>query len=153
MSLLRILRDALSTVEPKAEAKGVALLVSSLEQADVVVRGDAQRLQQLFWNLLSNAVKFTQAGGEVGVEVRAGSDMHRVIVSDTGQGIAEKFLPEVFGAFNKQQAQNADGLGLGLFIARHIAELHGGTIAVESAGAGQGTVFTVSLPALQAGAA
>ena len=153
VSLLRILRDALSTVEPKAEAKGVALLVSSLEQADVVVRGDAQRLQQLFWNLLSNAVKFTQAGGEVGVEVRAGSDMHRVIVSDTGQGIAEKFLPEVFGAFNKQQAQNADGLGLGLFIARHIAELHGGTIAVESPGAGQGTVFTVSLPALQAGAA
>ena len=149
VSLLRILRDALSTVEPRAEAKGVMLLASSLEQGDLFVRGDAQRLQQLFWNLLSNAVKFTQAGGQVGIEVSAGSEMHRVTVSDTGQGIAEQFLPEVFGAFNKQQAQNAEGLGLGLFIARHIAELHGGTITVESAGAGQGTVFTVSLPALQ----
>jgi len=149
VSLLRILRDALSTVEPKAEAKGVTLLVASLQQADVFVRGDAQRLQQLFWNLLSNAVKFTQAGGEVRVEIGAGSDMHQVMVSDTGQGIAEQFLPEVFGAFNKQQSQNAEGLGLGLFIARHIAELHGGAITVESAGAGQGTMFTVSLPALQ----
>ncbi len=149
VSLLRILRDALSTVEPRAAAKGVALMVASLEQADVLVRGDPQRLQQLFWNLLSNAVKFTEAGGEVGVEVSAGAGMHRVTVSDTGQGIAEQFLPEVFGAFNKQQAQNAEGLGLGLFIARHIAELHGGTIAVESAGAGKGAAFTVSLPALQ----
>lgn len=148
VSLLRILRDALSTVEPRAEAKGVMLAVLSPEQADLFVHGDAQRLQQLFWNLLTNAVKFTQAGGRVGVEVIAGSDMHRVMVSDTGQGIAEQFLPEVFGAFNKQQAQNAEGLGLGLFIARNIAELHGGTIAVESAGVGQGTVFAVSLPAL-----
>ncbi|MET0964358.1 MAG: HAMP domain-containing sensor histidine kinase [Noviherbaspirillum sp.] len=149
VSLLQILRDALSTVEPRAQAKGVVLDISSLEQADVTVRGDAQRLQQLFWNLLSNAVKFTQPGGEVGVSLTAGGDMHRIVVSDTGQGIAEQFLPEVFGAFNKQQAQNAEGLGLGLFIARHIAELHGGTIAVESAGVGQGTVFTVSLPALR----
>ena len=148
VSLLRILRDALSTVEPKAESKGVALVVSSLEQADLFVRGDPQRLQQLFWNLLSNAVKFTHSGGQVSVDVIAGSDMHWVMVSDTGQGIAQQFLPDVFGAFNKQQAQNAEGLGLGLFIARHIAELHGGTITVESAGAGQGTVFTVSLPAL-----
>ena len=148
VSLLRILHDALSTVEPKAEAKGVALLVSSLEQTDLFVRGDAQRLQQLFWNLLSNAVKFTQAGGEISIEVVAGSDLHHVRVSDTGQGIAEQFLPEVFGAFNKQQSHNAEGLGLGLFIARHIAELHGGTISVESDGVGQGTVFTVSLPAL-----
>ena len=146
--LQRILRDALSTVEPRAEAKGVVLAVSSLEQDDVMVRGDPQRLQQLFWNLLSNAVKFTQMGGRVGVEVRIGGDMHRVMVSDTGQGIAAQFLPEVFGAFNKQQLQNAEGLGLGLFIARHIAELHGGTITVESAGTGQGTIFTVSLPAM-----
>jgi len=150
VSLLRILHDALSTVEPRAQAKGVALDVSSLEQAEVLVRGDAQRLQQLFWNLLSNAVKFTQAGGRVGVGLAVGRAMHLVTVSDTGQGIAEQFLPDVFGAFNKQPSQNAEGLGLGLFIARHIAELHGGAITVESAGVGQGTVFTVSLPALQA---
>lgn len=149
VSLLQILKDALSTVEPRAGAKGVALDVTSLAQADLRVRGDAQRLQQLFWNLLSNAVKFTQAGGAVALRIEAGADMHYVVVSDSGQGIEEAFLPEVFGAFNKQQARNAEGLGLGLFIARHIAELHGGAIAVESAGAGQGTTFTVSLPALQ----
>ena len=149
VSLLQILKDALSTVEPRAQAKGVALDVTTLEQADLRVRGDAQRLQQLFWNLLSNAVKFTQAGGAVALRIEAGSDMHRIVVSDTGQGIEAAFLPEVFGAFNKQQARNAEGLGLGLFIARHIAELHGGAVTVESAGAGQGTVFTVSLPALR----
>lgn len=149
VSLMQILRDALSTVEPRAEGKGVILDITSLEQADLRVRGDAQRLQQLFWNLLSNAVKFTQAGGEVALRIQAGSDMHCIIVSDTGQGIEAAFLPEVFGAFNKQQARNAEGLGLGLFIARHIAELHGGTITVESAGAGQGTAFTVRLPALR----
>ena len=151
VSLLQILKDALSTVEPRAEAKGVVLDIASLEQADLYVRGDAQRLQQLFWNLLSNAVKFTQVAGEVALRVEAGRDIHRVVISDTGQGIEEAFLPEVFGAFNKQQARNAEGLGLGLFIARRIAELHGGAIAVESAGAGQGTAFTVSLPALSPG--
>lgn len=151
VSLLQILRDALSTVEPKAQAKGVILDSTSLEQPDLRVWGDAQRLQQLFWNLLSNAVKFTPASGQVVLRIEAAKETHRVFVIDSGQGIEEAFLPDVFGAFHKQQARNPEGLGLGLFIARHIAEIHGGAIAVQSAGIGQGAVFTVSLPALLKG--
>ena len=153
VSLTRIVRDALSTVEPGAQAKQVALDADLPAQEELMVWGDAQRLQQLFWNLLSNAVKFTPAGGMVRLRVLPGAHRHLIEVSDTGQGIAEQFLPEVFGAFNKQQSHNAGGLGLGLFIARHIAELHGGTIAVESGGAGQGATFTVSLAALAGGPA
>jgi signal transduction histidine kinase len=148
VSLIRIVRDALSTVEPGAQAKQVALSADLPAQEELMVWGDAQRLQQLFWNLLSNAVKFTPAGGMVRLRVIPGAQRHLIEVSDTGQGIAEQFLPEVFGAFNKQQSHNAGGLGLGLFIARHIVELHGGTIEVSSGGAGQGATFTVSLPAL-----
>jgi signal transduction histidine kinase len=148
VSLVRILKDALSTVEPGAQAKQVALCAALPAQEDLMVWGDAQRLQQLFWNLLSNAVKFTPAGGTVRLRVLPGTERHLIEVTDTGQGIAEQFLPEVFGAFNKQQSQNAGGLGLGLFIARHIVELHGGVIDVTSGGAGQGATFTVSLPAL-----
>nr|WP_217346096.1 HAMP domain-containing sensor histidine kinase [Noviherbaspirillum sp. L7-7A]MBV0880467.1 HAMP domain-containing histidine kinase [Noviherbaspirillum sp. L7-7A] len=148
VSLIRIVRDALSTVEPGAQAKQVALGADLPAQGELMVWGDAQRLQQLFWNLLSNAVKFTPEGGMVRLRVLPGAQRHLIEVSDTGQGIAEQFLPEVFGAFNKQQSHNAGGLGLGLFIARHIVELHGGTIEVSSGGAGQGATFTVSLPAL-----
>ena len=148
VSLIRIVRDALSTVEPGAQAKQVALSADLPAQEELIVWGDAQRLQQLFWNLLSNAIKFTPAGGTVRIRVLPGPQRHLIEVSDTGQGIAEQFLPEVFGAFNKQQSHNAGGVGLGLFIARHIAELHGGTIEVSSGGAGQGATFTVSLPAL-----
>ena len=148
VSLIRILRDALSTVEPGAQAKQVMLCADMPAQEELMVWGDAQRLQQLFWNLLSNAVKFTPAGGTVRLRVLPGAERHLIEVTDTGQGIAEQFLPDVFGAFNKQQSQNAGGLGLGLFIARHIVELHGGVIDVTSGGAGQGATFTVSLPAL-----
>ena len=148
VSLIRIVRDALSTVEPGAQAKQVALGADLPAQEELMVWGDAQRLQQLFWNLLSNAVKFTPAGGRVRLRVLPGAHRHIIEISDTGQGIAEQFLPDVFGAFNKQQSHNAGGLGLGLFIARHIVELHGGTIEVESGGAVQGATFTVSLPAL-----
>lgn len=148
VSLSRIVRDALSTVEPGAQAKQVALRAELPAHEEPMVWGDAQRLQQLFWNLLSNAVKFTPAGGAVRLRMIPGAQAHLVEVSDTGQGIAAHFLPEVFDAFNKQQTHNESGLGLGLFIARHIVELHGGAIAVKSGGAGQGATFTVSLPAL-----
>jgi signal transduction histidine kinase len=151
VSLSRIVRDALSTVEPVAQSRQVTLADDLPEQDGPVIWGDAQRLQQLFWNLLSNAVKFTPAGGSVTLRMAPGAERHQVQVIDTGQGIAEQFLPDVFGAFNKQQSDNAGGLGLGLFIARHIALLHGGEIDVQSGGAGQGATFTVSLPALAGG--
>jgi signal transduction histidine kinase len=151
VSLRRVLRDALSTIEPKAEVKAIRLDVDALEAgSEIQVWGDAQRLQQLFWNLLSNAVKFTPAGGTIAVEVRPAASGHEIDVRDSGGGIAENFLPHVFGAFNKQELDNQQGLGLGLYIAKHIVDLHGGAIRVNSPGTGLGTIVTVALPALDA---
>lgn len=148
ISLGRVLQDAIAAVQPQAENKQVFMQVRGLDEgAELSLEGDAQRLQQLFWNLLFNAVKFTPAGGLVQVEVRAGTDMHEVEIRDTGRGIEAHALPLIFEAFTKQQQDNAAGLGLGLFIAKHIAERHGGSIRAFSVGPGKGTTFNVSLPA------
>lgn len=150
VSLQEILRAALATVEPKAAVKNVVLDTQGItEMPNIEVQGDPERLQQLFWNLLFNAVKFTPNGGRVGINVVPRLTANEIEVSDSGQGIASHFIPQVFGAFNKQRANNEEGLGLGLFIAQHIAELHNGTIRVTSPGENQGATFIVSLPKIQ----
>ena len=112
----------------------------------MVIEADAQRLQQVVWNLLLNAVKFTPQGGRIELKVRQ-EPVHVVIdVIDSGQGIEAQDLAHVFGAFNLQKQGNDSGLGLGLYIAKHIVELHGGTIAVTSAGIGHGATFSIRLP-------
>jgi CheY-like chemotaxis protein len=102
------------------------------------------------WNLLSNAVKFTPAGGAVDVQIaRRGSEVE-LIVRDTGMGIEAAFLPFVFERFRQADgsaARQHGGLGLGLSIVRSLVEMHGGTVVADSAGAGSGAIFTVSLPA------
>jgi CheY-like chemotaxis protein len=101
------------------------------------------------WNLLSNAVKFTPAGGQVEVVLAREAGEAAIRVSDSGIGIAPDFLPHVFDRFRQQDAsitRRHGGLGLGLSIARQLVELHGGTIAVESAGEGAGTTFSLRLP-------
>ena len=143
-----IVQNAIDAVTPAAEAKGVRLEAVLDPQAGPVT-GDPERLQQVFWNLLSNAVKFTRRGGRV--QVRLGRiDSHiEVSVADTGIGIAPEFLPHVFERFRQADASFArerGGLGLGLSIARQLAEMHGGTIDAASAGLGQGATFTVRLP-------
>jgi CheY-like chemotaxis protein len=114
-----------------------------------MIRGDADRLQQVMWNLLSNAVKFTPEGGRVTVRMGSPGSHIRVSVSDTGVGIAPEFLPYVFDRF-RQADQSATrghgGLGLGLAIVKHLVELHGGAVQVFSPGIGQGATFTVILP-------
>lgn len=148
VSLGRVLRDAVSTVQPQAEQKQISLEVQGMTaNTDLMVLADAQRLQQLFWNLLFNSVKFTPAGGRIRINIKSALSKHEIEICDTGQGIEADFLPHVFDAFKKQKQDNAPGLGLGLFIAKHIAELHGGTIQVASPGLYQGTTFTVTLPA------
>ncbi len=111
--------------------------------------GDPNRLQQVMWNLLSNAIKFTDIRGRVDIHLKQVSSFAQVIIIDTGQGIHSDFLPYVFEYF--RQADSATtrkfgGLGLGLAIVRHLVELHGGTVQVESPGEGQGATFTVRLP-------
>lgn len=150
-TLGQVLRDAVSTIEPQAHQKNIAIEVAPGDYGDAIaLEADPRRLQQVFWNLLYNAIKFTPEGGSIRIAVREAPGLVEVDVADTGQGIAEDDLPHVFGAFKLQRQGNASGLGLGLYIARRIVELHGGTISATSAGRGQGTTFAVRLPSAPA---
>ena len=143
----RVVRDAVSTIEGQAREKGITLTVSPPDHGDPIeVAADARRLQQVLWNLLLNAIKFTPAGGTVQVTIAASQGYVDIDVSDNGQGIAPPDLPHLFGAFTLQTHANATGLGLGLYVARRIVELHGGALTVTSAGPGKGSTFTVRLP-------
>jgi len=148
----RIVEAAVGTVHPAAAAKMIALksdLGREPGSLPLEVRADPGRLQQVLWNLLANAVKFTPSGGSVQVLLGRDGNDAVIRVTDSGIGIAPDFLPYVFDRFRQQDAsisRQHGGLGLGLSIARQLVELHGGTIAVDSAGAHTGTTFTVRLP-------
>ena len=143
----RIVRDAVSTVEGNVSAKRIAFSVAPDNHGDhIEVHADPRRLQQVLWNLILNAIKFTPEGGTVGVSISHGADGVCIRVNDSGQGIAADDLPHVFGAFTLQSEANASGLGLGLYIARRIVELHGGSLTASSPGKGLGATFTVQLP-------
>ncbi|MFN6528480.1 response regulator [Nostoc sp. ChiSLP03a] len=148
VDLVSIVQAAMETVQLAAESKSIQIQVR-LEPNVGQVLGDPNRLQQVIWNLLSNAIKFTDVGGRVEIHLKQVSSFAEVTVIDTGQGIHPDFLPYVFEYF--RQADSATtrkfgGLGLGLAIVRHLVELHGGTVQVESAGENQGATFTVRLP-------
>jgi signal transduction histidine kinase/CheY-like chemotaxis protein len=148
ISVQGVIEAAVEALKPAADAKHIELEFQRRAEA-AMIRGDADRLQQVMWNLLSNAVKFTPEGGRIIVRMGSPGSHIRVSVSDTGIGIAPEFLPYVFDRF-RQADQSATrghgGLGLGLAIVKHLVELHGGAVQVFSAGAGQGTTFTVILP-------
>ena len=134
---------------PLARARRIDL-TSSCEADLPAVLADPTRLQQIVGNLVSNAVKFTPAGGRVQVAARRSAEGVEITVADTGSGIPQEFLPYVFDRFRQGDSTTTrahGGLGLGLAIARHLVELHGGTIRAASAGEHQGAVFTVVLPA------
>jgi CheY-like chemotaxis protein len=143
-----ILREALATVMPAADAKGVRV-EAVIDALTTPVSGDPNRLQQIAWNVLANAVKFTPRGGKVQLRLLRVNSHVEIVVSDTGRGIAGEFLPLVFERFRQEDATIAreqGGLGLGLAIAKQLTELHGGSIAVASEGVGRGATFTVKLP-------
>jgi signal transduction histidine kinase len=148
IDLVPIIEMAVDAVRPAAEARSINIQLS-LDPCVRLLRGDPNRLQQVVWNLLSNAVKFTDSGGEIHVQLKQ-SDAHaKIIVSDNGKGINSDFLPFVFDRFSQAEAhitRRHGGLGLGLAIVRHLVEMHGGAISVESPGEGQGATFTVELP-------
>jgi PAS domain S-box-containing protein len=146
------LRDVGSTAVdsalPAARAKDITL---SLEMPPVTipVSGDANRLQQVFANLLSNALKFTETGGRVTVAVHSRGNVADVAVTDTGIGISPEFLPSAFDRFRQADASLTrvyPGLGLGLWVVKQIVEAHRGSVGAHSAGHGQGTTVTVTLP-------
>jgi signal transduction histidine kinase len=148
VDLRGIVTAAADSVRPLAQAKPLQLDVV-LPPDRVVVRGDAARLQQVIWNLVSNAIKFTPAEGRVVLELAADDRVARIVVTDTGQGIAPEFLPLVFDRFRQADASTTrrqGGLGLGLSVVRHLVEAHGGSVTVESAGTGRGATSTVTVP-------
>jgi PAS domain S-box-containing protein len=146
---------ALDAVRPAALAKGVAI-DAAIDRSAGTVLADSGRLQQIIWNLAGNAVKFTPQGGRVRVRVAAIGSQLEVSVSDTGIGIKREFLAHLFQRFTQEDgsiSRSHGGLGLGLSISEHLAELHGGEIRADSPGPGQGATFTVSLPLARAQAA
>jgi signal transduction histidine kinase/CheY-like chemotaxis protein len=150
-----VVRAATEAVEPAAVAKGV-ILEARIEPDPPAVLGDPDRLQQVLWNLVSNGIKFTPRGGRVTVSVAGRSAEVVITVADTGVGIKREFLPHVFERFRQAESSTSrtyGGLGLGLAIVRHLVELHGGTVSVQSDGEGRGATFSVRLPVARAAGA
>jgi PAS domain S-box-containing protein len=153
VSVPETIEAALETVRLAAEAKNITLKTVFSPQIGLVW-GDGGRLQQVIWNLLSNAVKFTPEGGRIQVRLQQVNHQVEIQVEDNGRGINRHFLPLVFDCFRQEDSSTTrqfGGLGLGLAIVRHLCELHGGTISVESPGEGFGTTFTVRLPVMENG--
>ena len=153
LDLAPLLRAAVDTVRPLAEAKHIALALRCDGDGFATV-GDASRLEQVVWNLLTNAVKFTQPGGRVEIRLERLGWLAQLEVEDDGQGIEPDFLPQVFDRFRQADSSNtrsAGGLGLGLALVQHIVQAHGGQVMVRSDGPGRGACFTVSLPLGMAG--
>jgi len=143
-----IINAAIDAVRHGADAKGIEVHVQ-LDPLASPISGDPTRLQQVVWNLLSNAIKFTPKGGHVWVQLSRVGGSARIEVRDSGQGIAPEFLPFVFDRFRQADSTSTrahSGLGLGLAIARHLVELHGGLVRAESPGQGKGASFVVELP-------
>jgi signal transduction histidine kinase/CheY-like chemotaxis protein len=143
-----VLNASLEVVQPAADAKDVRIDVDA-DAACGPIWADSARLQQIVWNLLTNAVKFSPNGGVVHVHVGRTETTVEIRVSDSGQGISRDFLPFVFEPFRQadgSMTRRHGGLGLGLSIVRHLAEAHGGTVTVDSAGEGFGSTFAVRLP-------
>jgi len=142
-----LLDAALHIVRRAAEKKGLSV-EHAVAPNGLEVRADARRLKQILVNLLSNAVKFTPAGGTIGVEASGDDEEVRIVVRDTGVGIAKEDLPRLFRPFSQLDSslsRRHEGTGLGLVLVRKLAELHGGNVYLESE-PGHGTRVTVTLP-------
>ncbi len=123
----------------------------SLHAGEVWIEGDVTRVEQITLNLVTNAIKYTPEGGSIRVEVLREGDEAVLRVSDSGIGLDEELLPRVFDLFVQGERtidRSQGGLGIGLTLVRRLAELHGGSVTAESAGPGQGAVFTVKFPAM-----
>ena len=148
VDLHEVLSAALDSVRPSADAKQLRVR-ATLDAKAGRIRGDANRLQQVFWNLLTNAVKFTPAAGHIDVVLERVNSHVEISVEDSGIGIKPEFLAFVFDRFRQADAsitRRHGGLGLGLSIVKHLVELHGGTVRVKSPGENQGSTFIIALP-------
>ena len=146
VTVAAVVEDAIDSLMPAASAKSITV-IRDLDR-DIKVIGDRDRLQQVVWNLVSNAFKFTPKNGRVAVNLKEVEGDAEIEVIDTGIGISAEFLPFVFDRFRQadsSMSRRHSGLGLGMAIVRHLVELHGGTVSVESGGEGKGTTFRIRL--------
>jgi len=147
-----IVKETIDSFRPLADTKKIQLL-TQIDEEQVFVTGDRNRLHQLFSNIVSNAIKFTPEGGSVLATVKSTGQFVEIQIKDTGIGIEPEFLPRVFEPFaqaDSSTTRSYPGLGLGLAIVRHLVDLHHGKIRVESAGRGKGATFTITLPSAAA---
>jgi PAS domain S-box-containing protein len=147
VDLKTVVEAAIADVSPMAKAKDIG--ITRELACDCHLLGDPTRLQQVVWNLLTNAIKFTPGGGSIHVDLKDEASVAVLEVRDSGRGIDSDLLPLLFTRYKQGDPAAKDrsgGLGLGLSLSRHLAELHGGTIAASSDGPGRGSTFTVRLP-------
>jgi PAS domain S-box-containing protein len=150
LDLAQALGVALEAAEPLIATAGHQLGVA-LPERPVHVHADATRVTQMILNLLNNAAKYTPEGGRIDVAIRRDGEQATVSVRDSGIGLSAEHLTTVFDMFSQitPAVQRAEGgLGIGLALVRGLAEMHGGHVAAASAGVGQGSEFTITLPAL-----
>jgi signal transduction histidine kinase len=148
-----VVRSAVDAVAPDAAIKGIGI-VTAIDDRIAAIAVDPMRMHQVVCNLLSNAVKFTPSGGRVELHARQRDDQVELSVTDTGIGFEPEFAAHLFEPFRQADpsfSREHGGLGLGLSIARHLVELHGGSIAAASAGRGLGATFTITLPVARSG--
>lgn len=131
-------------LQPQFEEADVRVTVVSPSRCPVVA--DADRIIQILTNLVGNALTYTPAEGEVKIVVEANRDEARVHVVDTGQGIDPEDAERIFERFQRGDRSAPGGMGVGLSIARSLAQLHGGSLTVESPGLGEGSRFTLTIP-------
>ncbi|MFQ5673270.1 MAG: sensor histidine kinase [Nitrospinales bacterium] len=149
MDLGTIIEEVCKHAEVLADEKNIEIVIAYLEPARI--NGDAVRLRQMIWNILHNGIKYTPPGGRIKVSLQNKEDAALLTVEDTGIGISEENLPNIFNRFyrvDKARSRSEGGSGLGLSISRYIVKAHGGRIDVESQ-LGKGTKFKVSLPKLE----
>ncbi len=144
-----LVEAAAARLRPQLDDKGVALAVDAAPGLPPVL-ADPDRIGQVLTNLLGNALQYTPAGGRVEIRARREDGGVALAVVDTGIGIPAEHLPHVFDRFyrvDRSRTRASVGSGIGLTIARHLVEAHGGSIRAESPGPGRGSTFTVILPA------
>jgi CheY-like chemotaxis protein/two-component sensor histidine kinase len=155
VALKDVLQRAVEMTLPGIEARRHAFRMEIADDG-MVVHADATRLAQVVGNLLSNAAKYTMEGGAIVLEARReqkGGGQAKIVVRDSGIGIPAEALPNIFDMFTqvgRHPEQESGGLGIGLHLVKQMTELHGGSVRAESAGLGQGSVFTIELPLAQA---
>jgi signal transduction histidine kinase/ActR/RegA family two-component response regulator len=143
-------RETLENIRPNREKKNIKMEFIPNEKP-VELEVDPERLAQVLTNLMTNAIKYTDKGGKITVRLTSREDGVRVAVTDTGAGLSKEEIGRIFEMFHQSRTphtQNVGGLGVGLTVARSLAELHGGGLLAESAGVGKGATFTLWLPRL-----